>query len=180
MSAASGGECGDVGRVCQPRSNACVSRSIRARSSGERGTATPASSPRTAEAGAPFTAYAHAPARCRQVCDAGHALGCGGSTSPTERMFYLAGGSDLDANPAIDLEAARASCHEVKPSGGFVGRPSHRHDLDEWDQYAYDTAEKAVNGKRSREWTAVAPTEVEVVREMARCLREVADGCWPR
>ena len=66
------------------------------------------------------------------------------------------------------------------PSGWFVGRPSYRHDLDAWEQYAYDTAEKAVNGKRSRQWTAVAPTEVDVVREMARCLRELAAGGWPR
>ena len=29
-------------------------------------------------------------------------------------------------------------------------------------------------GKRSREWTAIAPTQAHVVREMARCLREIA------
>ena len=41
-------------------------------------------------------------------------------------------------------------------------------------------SETAVNGKRSREWTAVARSEVGVVREMARCLRELAAGGWPR
>ena len=61
-----------------------------------------------------------------------------------------------------------------------MGRPSFRHDLDSWEQYAFDTTEKAVNGKRKREWTAVARSEVEVVREMARCLRELAAGRWPR
>jgi hypothetical protein len=37
-----------------------------------------------------------------------------------------------------------------------------------------------VVGKRSREWTAVAPTELEVVREMARCLGEISAGRVPR
>ena len=46
--------------------------------------------------------------------------------------------------------------------------------------HAFDTAEKAVNGKRGREWTAVARTEVGVVREMARCLGELAAGRWSR
>jgi len=40
----------------------------------------------------------------------------------------------------------------------------------EWSQYAFDTREKAHIGRRSREWTAVGPTEEGVVREMARCL----------
>ena len=31
-------------------------------------------------------------------------------------------------------------------------------------------------GLRSWEWTAVAPTEEGVVREMARCLREIGQG----
>ncbi len=39
--------------------------------------------------------------------------------------------------------------------------------------------EKAKAGHRSREWTAVAPTEVEVVREMARCLKLIGEGRWP-
>ena len=66
------------------------------------------------------------------------------------------------------------------PGGWFVGRPAYRHDLDSWEHYAFDATEKAVNGGRSREWTAVGPTVVEVVREMARCLRELAAGRWPR
>ncbi len=31
-------------------------------------------------------------------------------------------------------------------------------------------------GLRSREWTAVGATEVEVVREMGRFLREIGEG----
>ena len=45
-----------------------------------------------------------------------------------------------------------------------------------WEQYAFDPREPAQVGVRSREWTAVAKTEVEVVREMARCLRLIGDG----
>lgn len=46
--------------------------------------------------------------------------------------------------------------------------------------YAFDQTEKAHIGKRSREWTAVAETEVECVREMARCLREIGEGRVPK
>lgn len=34
-------------------------------------------------------------------------------------------------------------------------------------------------GNRSREWTAVGETEVECVRELARCLREIGEGRPP-
>jgi hypothetical protein len=50
----------------------------------------------------------------------------------------------------------------------------------EWLLYAFDPSERAVVGVRSREWTAVASTEVEVVREMARCLRAMGQGKAPR
>jgi len=46
--------------------------------------------------------------------------------------------------------------------------------------YAYDTAEKAEIGRRSREWTAVVESEVECVLEMARCMREISEGKVPR
>lgn len=35
-------------------------------------------------------------------------------------------------------------------------------------------------GLRSREWTAIAESEVAVVREKARCLRAVAVGTVPK
>lgn len=31
-----------------------------------------------------------------------------------------------------------------------------------------------MTGRRKREWTGIAQTEEDVVREMARCLREIA------
>jgi hypothetical protein len=34
--------------------------------------------------------------------------------------------------------------------------------------YAFDARERAKAGHRSREWTAVAPTELDVLLEMAR------------
>ena len=46
--------------------------------------------------------------------------------------------------------------------------------------YAFDQREKAHIGKRSREWTAVGQTEEGVVREMARCLREIGEGRAPK
>jgi hypothetical protein len=35
-------------------------------------------------------------------------------------------------------------------------------------------------GKRSREWTAAGQTEVECVREMARCLAIIGAGGVPK
>ncbi len=47
-------------------------------------------------------------------------------------------------------------------------------------QYAFDPSERPVVGLRSREWTAIGSTELEVVAEMARCLRELREGRAPR
>jgi hypothetical protein len=49
----------------------------------------------------------------------------------------------------------------------------------EWTLYGFDTRERAKAGHCSREWTAVAETELDVVREMARCLRLIAAGQVP-
>jgi hypothetical protein len=46
--------------------------------------------------------------------------------------------------------------------------------------FAFDPSETAVQGKRSREWTAAAPTELTVVQEMGRCLGELREGHWPK
>ncbi len=48
-----------------------------------------------------------------------------------------------------------------------------------WEQYAFDTRERHKAGRRSREWTAVAQSELDVVREMARCLRLIGEGRVP-
>jgi hypothetical protein len=67
----------------------------------------------------------------------------------------------------------------VTPPGWHVGRPGRRYG-GQWGQYGFDQTEKAHIGRRSPEWTAVGETEVECVREMARCLREIGEGWVPR
>jgi hypothetical protein len=79
-----------------------------------------------------------------------------------------------------DLEAAWAAVHEATPPGWYVGRPSYHPERQEWVTFAFDPSEKAVMGQRERQWTAVHPTELGVVREMARCLGELREGRWPR
>ncbi len=79
-----------------------------------------------------------------------------------------------------ELEAAWDDLHAALPEGWKVGRPAFHDETDRWEQYAYDPSEQPSTGKRSREWIAVAPTEVACVREMARCLRELGEGRWPR
>lgn len=46
--------------------------------------------------------------------------------------------------------------------------------------YAFDPSERPVVGIRKREWTAIADSEVGVVKEMARCLGEIKQGRVPR
>ncbi len=46
--------------------------------------------------------------------------------------------------------------------------------------YAFDPSERPVVGLRSREWTAIGSSELEVVAEMARCLREIKEGRAPK
>ena len=48
-----------------------------------------------------------------------------------------------------------------------------------WEQYPFDTRERHKHGRRTREWTAVAQSELEVVREMARCLQVIGEGRIP-
>lgn len=77
-----------------------------------------------------------------------------------------------------DLHDAWDELHALTPAGWFVGRPGPRHG-GTWTMYAFDQTEKAAIGRRSREWTAQANSEVECVREMARCLREIGEGRVP-
>jgi hypothetical protein len=44
---------------------------------------------------------------------------------------------------------------------------------------AFDPSERPKAGDRSRDWTARAETELGVVREMGRCLREISAGRTP-
>ena len=79
-----------------------------------------------------------------------------------------------------DLEAAWAAVHEHTPEDCYARRPYFNERQDRWEEYAYDQSETPVVCKREREWTAVGPTEVRCVQEMARCLAELKAGRWPR
>lgn len=82
----------------------------------------------------------------------------------------------------MSIEDAWNEVHDATPPGWFVGTPSfnpHR-GVGEWSMYAFDTTERAHTGRRSREWTAVHPTQEGCVREMARCLREIGAGRVPK
>jgi hypothetical protein len=79
-----------------------------------------------------------------------------------------------------ELEAAWDAFRAVLPPGWYVGQPSYHVERDEWLLCAFDPSERAVVGVRSREWTAVASSEVGVVQEMARCLAELREGRTPR
>ena len=79
-----------------------------------------------------------------------------------------------------DLEDTRDAVHAATPAGWYVGRPTYHDDRREWLMYAYDPSERPTVGLRSREWTAVAATEEGVMRERARCLREISAGRAPR
>ena len=81
---------------------------------------------------------------------------------------------------ADDLDAAWAVIHDATPTGWYVGQPSYHDERHEWTQYAFDQRERAVNGARSREWTAIGATEGECLLEMARCPCELGADRVPR
>jgi hypothetical protein len=82
---------------------------------------------------------------------------------------------------ASDLEETWDALLAVTPPW-LVRRPAERPPTSTTSGllYAFDPSERAVVGVRSRECTAIASTEVGVVREMARCLRAIADGNPPK
>lgn len=79
-----------------------------------------------------------------------------------------------------ELEAAWRNLDAATPLGWYVGRPNRHDERGEWHQYAFDPSERAKAGARSREWTAVASSEVGVIRDMARCLAHIRAGRVPR
>jgi hypothetical protein len=81
---------------------------------------------------------------------------------------------------STELESAWRELDTATPTGWYVGRPNRHDERSEWHQYAFDPSERPKVGARSREWTAVGQTELEVVREMARCLREMSAGRLPK
>jgi hypothetical protein len=78
------------------------------------------------------------------------------------------------------LKAAWAAVHENTPEGWYVGRPGFEERYNQWSMYAFDPSETPIVGKQSRESTAVGPTDLACVREMARCLAELREGRWPK
>lgn len=85
-----------------------------------------------------------------------------------------------DPSHAELLEEAWDEVYAAMPAAWTVGRPSHHPERQEWLLYAFDPAERPKVGHRSREWTAVSQTELLVIREMARCLRAIAEGRVPK
>ena len=79
-----------------------------------------------------------------------------------------------------ELEDAWTAVHTATPPGSYVGQPTWHVERRESVMYAFDTTERLSKGDcRSREWTA-HPTEVGVVAEMARCLREIVARRVPK
>ena len=78
------------------------------------------------------------------------------------------------------LAAAWEAVHENTPAGWQVGRPGYVDRFREWRMYAFDPWERPVVGRRSRESVASGQTELDCVKEMARCLGEIRAGRWPR
>lgn len=104
-------------------------------------------------------------------------------TSRTPSSSPTIGDSEPLSESAVskDLEQAWDDLHTATPAGwGTSARPSTTSSASKWALYAFDTTERVKIGKRSREWTAVAPTEEGVVREMARCLHEIREGRVPK
>jgi hypothetical protein len=80
----------------------------------------------------------------------------------------------------VTFEDAWDALHAVAPRGWCVGRPSFYPERNEWLPYPFDPAERAVDGIRKREWTAIAQSEEAVIAEMAWCLDEIRAGRVPK
>ena len=82
--------------------------------------------------------------------------------------------------PEVGLADAWAELLEAAPPGWTLGKTTYNPGSRAWQLYAFDQAERVKAGKRIRAWTGEHPTEIGVVREMARCLREISEGRVPR
>ena len=63
----------------------------------------------------------------------------------------------------------------MKPDGWFVGTPVYI-ERRGWEQYTFDTRERAKAGRRSREWTVLIPSSRSCARWHAACGRSVRAG----
>lgn len=82
--------------------------------------------------------------------------------------------------PMYDLGEAWDELLAVLPAGWQTGRPTWNERRQEWSLYAWDATERVQVGRRTREWISVHPTQVGVVRGMARCLVDLVEGRVPR
>ena len=78
------------------------------------------------------------------------------------------------------MAGAWAAIHDATPAGWYVASRATHTERREWVHHAFDTRERPKVGVRSRKRTAVANSEVGVLQEMARCLRELGGGRVPR
>lgn len=78
-----------------------------------------------------------------------------------------------------DILAAWNALHDATPPDWLVGRPAFDERRDEWSMYAWSRWRRRTAAGLN-EWTVIAPTQERVLREMARCLVEVAEGRVPR
>jgi len=79
-----------------------------------------------------------------------------------------------------DVAAAWDPVHEHTPEAWYVGQPVEHPERNEWSTYTFDPRETPIVGKRSREWTAIGPTELHCVQTMAYCLGELKARRWPK
>ena len=86
------------------------------------------------------------------------------------------GSPPLPFRHADELQVAWAEANAATPNGWYVGRPSEHPEPREWVMFAFDTRERAIEGKRTGEWMTVAPPDLEVGRSIAYCLRELGPG----
>ena len=76
-----------------------------------------------------------------------------------------------------ELEEAWSAVHDATPGGWHVGRPTYYDGRRQWHQYAFDPSERPRVGLRSREWTAIGSSELEVVVECPGAFgRSTRDG----
>lgn len=89
-------------------------------------------------------------------------------------LSYMSEPRELDLPVAhfgdSDLPAGWQARHDAMPPGWYLARPSQRRD-GHWTVYTIDTTD------RTR--TAVGQTQVECVREMARCQQEISERRVP-
>ena len=79
-----------------------------------------------------------------------------------------------------ERDDALGELRDSTPRGWWVGLSMQQPDHGEWLLYAYDLCERPIAGPRARLGRAVAASEVGVIREMARCLREIKAGRVPK